>query len=214
MGEKQMKKIFTKILIISIICLLASMIMCYFSAIFIGTTAMENDVEKSIYRQKLDILNAEWKMPSSGNAIKLHSYILTIPILALETGFETFENGILIFMLIAVIPIIILGIITILQIIARSIQIGKEQEWKNLTSRMITIISIIIQIMLCLEIVISIIVVAKKTIIGILALMLILCLNVLVVEKIISELIKEKNYKDIDEKNIKEKEIEKESIEQ
>lgn len=209
-----MKKIFTKILIISIICLLASMIMCYFSAIFIGTTAMENDVEKSIYRQKLDILNAEWKMPSSGNAIKLHSYILTIPILALETGFETFENGILIFMLIAVIPIIILGIITILQIIARSIQIGKEQEWKNLTSRMITIISIIIQIMLCLEIVISIIVVAKKTIIGILALMLILCLNVLVVEKIISELIKEKNYKDIDEKNIKEKEIEKESIEQ
>ena len=173
MGEKQMKKIFTKILIISIICLLASMIMCYFSAIFIGTTAMENDVEKSIYRQKLDILNAEWKMPSSGNAIKLHSYILTIPILALETGFETFENGILIFMLIAVIPIIILGIITILQIIARSIQIGKEQEWKNLTSRMITIISIIIQIMLCLEIVISIIVVAKKTIIGILALMLI-----------------------------------------
>lgn len=209
-----MKKIFTKILIISIICLLASMIMCYFSAIFIGTTAMENDVEKSIYRQKLDILNAEWKMPSSGNAIKLHSYILTIPILALETGFETFENGILIFMLIAVIPIIILGIITILQIIARSIQIGKEQEWKNLTSRMITIISIIIQIMLCLEIVISIIVVAKKTIIGILALMLILCLNVLVVEKVISELIKEKNYKDIDEKNIKEKEIEKESIEQ
>lgn len=188
--------------------------MCYFSAIFIGTTAMENDVEKSIYRQKLDILNAEWKMPSSGNAIKLHSYILTIPILALETGFETFENGILIFMLIAVIPIIILGIITILQIIARSIQIGKEQEWKNLTSRMITIISIIIQIMLCLEIVISIIVVAKKTIIGILALMLILCLNVLVVEKVISELIKEKNYKDIDEKNIKEKEIEKESIEQ
>lgn len=209
-----MKKIFTKILIISIICLLASMIMCYFSAIFIGTTAMENDVEKSIYRQKLDILNAEWKMPSSGNAIKLHSYILTIPILALETGFETFENGILIFMLIAVIPIIILGIITILQIIARSIQIGKEQEWKNLTSRMITIISIIIQIMLCLEIVISIIVVAKKTIIGILALMLILCLNVLVVEKVISELIKEKNYKDIDEKNIKEKEVEKESIEQ
>ncbi len=209
-----MKKIFTKILIISIICLLDSMIMCYFSAIFIGTTAMENDVEKSIYRQKLDILNAEWKMPSSGNAIKLHSYILTIPILALETGFETFENGILIFMLIAVIPIIILGIITILQIIARSIQIGKEQEWKNLTSRMITIISIIIQIMLCLEIVISIIVVAKKTIIGILALMLILCLNVLVVEKVISELIKEKNYKDIDEKNIKEKEIEKESIEQ
>lgn len=209
-----MKKIFTKILIISIICLLASMIMCYFSAIFIGTTAMENDVEKSIYRQKLDILNAEWKIPSSGNAIELHSYILTIPILALETGFETFENGILIFMLIAVIPIIILGIITILQIIARSIQIGKEQEWKNLTSRMITIISIIIQIMLCLEIVISIIVVAKKTIIGILALMLILCLNVLVVEKIISELIKEKNYKDIDEKNIKEKEIEKESIEQ
>lgn len=209
-----MKKIFTKILIISIIFLLASMIMCYFSAIFIGTTAMENDVEKSIYRQKLDILNAEWKMPSSGNAIKLHSYILTIPILALETGFETFENGILIFMLIAVIPIIILGIITILQIIARSIQIGKEQEWKNLTSRMITIISIIIQIMLCLEIVISIIVVAKKTIIGILALMLILCLNVLVVEKVISELIKEKNYKDIDEKNIKEKEVEKESIEQ
>ncbi len=121
-----MKKSLIKLAIISIICGIISIMICYFSIKYAPSFGQVYD----------EVVNELESDSGVGELIGL-------PISAVT------EMGIIIvYGFILLIPSAILFIITILQIIVGLIQIGNEKSWKNTTSKILTYISMAIQIFL------------------------------------------------------------------
>lgn len=130
-----MKKIYNKLLIISIICAIISFILCFFSAIsndfeFTTTKGVVNEVNE----MGSDNPGAGWYLLIGGGTAAM------VDIAA----------GIANLIIIILIPSFMLFLIMISQCIARLVQIGQQKKWKDITSKIITYISIVLQIILCL----------------------------------------------------------------
>ena len=123
-----MKKSLTKLAIISIVCGIVLIMLCYFSIKY-----------KPSFGQVYDEVVNE--LGSDSGVVGL----IGLPISAVT------EMGIVIvFGFILLIPSAMIFIIILLQIIARLMQIGNEKNWKNITSKVLTYISMAIQIFLCI----------------------------------------------------------------
>lgn len=128
-----MKKTFTKLLIISIICAIISFVLCMFSvksnSFNFSTT---NQVVDEVKEAGSDNPGAGWYLLLAGG---------TAAMADIAIGFATI-------FLIILIPGFMLFFIVISQGISRLVQIGEDKKWKNTTSKVFTYISIILQIFL------------------------------------------------------------------
>ena len=129
-----MKKIYNKLLIISIICAIISFALCFFSTInsgfdFTTTKGVVNDVNE----MGSDNPGAGWYLLIAGGTAAM----------------AEFAAGIAKLIIVILIPSLMLFIIMISQCIARLVQIGEEKKWKDITSKVITYISIVLQILVC-----------------------------------------------------------------
>lgn len=130
-----MKKNYNKLLIIAIICGLISAILCYLSAInYKFDFATTNNVVNEAVNMGNDNPGAGWYLLFAGGV-----------------SFTTeFASAIAILLLILLIPCSILSAIIISQCIARLAQIGVQKRWKDVIAKILTYISITLQIVLCL----------------------------------------------------------------
>ncbi len=123
-----MKKNLTKLTIISIVCGIVSIMLCYFTIKYISSPSFEESYE--------EVVNEIGDDSGVGK-------LIGIPIAGVA------KLGIVILgVFILLIPSAIIFIIILLQIIARLMQIGNEKKWKNTTSKILTYISMVIQIFL------------------------------------------------------------------
>jgi len=129
-----MKKRVNFLLILSIVCLTLTTVLCFFSVIFEDF----NFPATSIVMDNVN--NASENDPGVGWYFLLAgSTALTIDIL----------SGFAIIILLVFLPISISLLVVILQTLARLFQIGNNKKWKDITGQILSIISIIIQILLC-----------------------------------------------------------------
>lgn len=129
-----MKKISTKLFIIAVICLIIYRIFIFLSISEIEFPATEQFKEE--YNElKQDDPGRGWFLLIGG-------------------GMALFTDAALgiIYVTIFLIPNFILIAIAILQLVARLIQIGQQKNWKDTTSKVLTIISITLQILICIHI--------------------------------------------------------------
>ena len=132
-----MKRNFTKLLIVSIICAIITIIFCFISLKYmdINPFTTTKGVIEEVIQMESDNPGGGWYLIFAGGT-------------ALLTDF-----GIMLVYLIFVIaiPAFILFLVIVLQGAARLFQIGSEQKWKNITSKVLTYISMTFLILLCLE---------------------------------------------------------------
>lgn len=132
-----MKRNFTKLLIISIICAIITFVCCYFSGKYMDykffsiTEGIVNDVNQ----MGSDNPGAGWYLLIFGGGSLITEFGIVL----------------LYFIFVIVIPALILSLVILLQVIARLFQIGNEKEWKRTTSKVLTYISMSFQILLGLE---------------------------------------------------------------
>lgn len=128
-----MKKTFTKLLIISIICAIISFTLCLFSvksnSFNFSTT---NQVVDEVKEAGSDNPGAGWYLLLAGGTAAMADIAI----------------GFAMIFLVLLIPGFMLFIIVISQGISRLVQIGEEKNWKNTTSKVFTYISIVLQILL------------------------------------------------------------------
>lgn len=125
-----MKKSYTKLLIIAIICLILTYV--FFSLVMKIEFTYTEQVGEQLNEMGTDNPGAGWFLLFGGGT-------------ALAADFLTA----LAYVIILGIPLLILFFISISQIIARLVQIGEEKKGKNTTSKVFTIVSIVLQIVLC-----------------------------------------------------------------
>ena len=125
-----MKKSYTKLLIIAIICLLATYLLSILSIrfIFVFTEEVKETVEQ---------MNGA---PGTGEYLIFGGGIAIVSDIALAFA-HAIMLGIAFFMLFLII---------VSQSIARLVQIGNEKKWKNTTSKVFTTISIVFQVFVCI----------------------------------------------------------------
>lgn len=125
-----MKKSYTKLLIIAIICLIGT---CIFSSLAMQVEfAYTKQVGEEFNEMGTDNPGSGWYLLIGGGTALLADFAITLA-----------------YIIILGIPVLILFLIMILQLIARLLQIGEEKKGKNTTSKVFTIISIVLQITLC-----------------------------------------------------------------
>lgn len=135
-----MKKIYTKLLIISIICAVISFGIFVFSSMsndleFSGTQEVVNEVNE----MGTDNPGAGWYLLIAGGTV----------------GMVEIVAGIAILIIVIVIPSMMSLGIVISQCIARLVQIGQQKRWKDTTSKVFTYISIVLEILLCFVIILN-----------------------------------------------------------
>lgn len=135
-----MKKIFNKLLIITMVCAIISYILCFSSAInndfdFTNTKGVVNEVNE----MGSDNPGAGWYLLMAGG---------TAAILDVTAGIANL-------IIIILIPSFMLFVIMISQCVARLVQIGEQKKWKDITSKIFTYISVVLQILLCLVLIFS-----------------------------------------------------------
>ncbi len=131
-----MKKSYTKLLIITIVCAIAILVLCILAIKYNNTYQPFAATEQVINEVK----EAGSDTPGAGE------YLLIAGGTSLAVDFAT-VLAITIFTI--AIPGFLMFIILISQLIARLVQIGEEKKGKNTTSKVFTIISIVLQIILC-----------------------------------------------------------------
>lgn len=125
-----MKKSYTKLLIIAVICLIVT---CVFSSLAIEVDFnYTKQVGEEVNKMGIDNPASGWYLIIGGGTALLADFTI-----------------LLVYIMILGIPILTLFIIVISQLIARLVQIGEEKKGKNTTSKVFTIISIVLQIILC-----------------------------------------------------------------
>ena len=133
-----MKKVFFKILMITIIFAIVSGVM-YFEAVFEvdGNETIKEitDKYKSINEE---VLNGEGEVGDIGGYTILYS--------SLFSGVTNAAQIFIIIFALVLIPYAGLSAIVFLQILARIFQIGIIKKWKNITSIILTIIALLIQL--------------------------------------------------------------------
>ena len=130
-----MKKIFSKLLIISIICAIISFVSLFFSCInYEFSFSATKEVVDEFNEVGEDNPGAGWYLLIAGGTATM------VDIAA----------GIANFIIIILIPSFMLFVIMSSQCIARLVQIGEEKQWKITTSKIFTYISIGLQVLLCL----------------------------------------------------------------
>lgn len=130
-----MKKNCNKLLIIAILCAIVSFVLCYFSAkSYELDFAITNNAVNETLDMGSDNPGAGWYLIFAGGA-----------------GFALdFAYGITVLFFALLVPAIILSAIIFFQCIARLIQIGKYRKWKYIIGKIVTCISVTLQLMLCL----------------------------------------------------------------
>ena len=121
-----MKKNLTKLAIISIVCGIVLIMLCYFSIKYTPSFGQVYD----------EVVNELGSDSGVGELIGLPISAVTEMGIVIVYGF------------ILLIPSAMIFIIILLQIIARLMQLGNEKNWKNITSKILTYISMVIQIFL------------------------------------------------------------------
>ena len=125
-----MKKSYTKLLIIAIICLIGT---CIFSSLAMQVEfSYTKQVGEEFNQMGTDNPGSGWYLLIGGGTALLADLAIALA-----------------YIMILGIPVLILFFILISQLIARLVQIGEEKKWKNTTSKVFTIISIVLQIILC-----------------------------------------------------------------
>lgn len=127
-----MKKNFSKLLIIAFLCLIITVFFCIFSIYNMDNT---QNPKTGQMVEKVDT-----DSPAAGYAVLAGLGIGTM---------SDIGSAIIIFTTVLLIPSFLLLIIVILQMIARLMQIGIEKHWKNITSKILTYISIVLQFLVC-----------------------------------------------------------------
>ena len=132
-----MKRIFNKLLVISLVCSILSVLLCIIS---IG----------NFDSYTLDAID---EMQSNNNTDDVSGYANLMKVslsMFLDVG------GILgYFIFVVLIPGLILFVIVILQAFARLFQIGNEKKWKNIVSRILSYISIFFQVLVCIVLILD-----------------------------------------------------------
>lgn len=178
-----MKKVFNKLLIISVICVVIS-----FSLFFFSTTSTDFDFRAT--REVVDEVNemgsdnpgARWYLLMAGG---------TATMVDIAVGIAN--------LIIILIPSFILLVIMIFQCVARLVQIGQQKKWKDITSKILTYISIFLQILLCLVLIFNL---SSNLSFNRTLVLLVLILNMVCLVLFIKELVKiKKNNIEIVEKN-------------
>lgn len=128
-----MKKFYTKLLIVSIICTILVFILCFITLFINGFDflATENVID--------ELNSADRDMPGGAE------YFLIKGGFSLLTDFTV---GLAYLFITLIIPSFILLAIILSQSIARLFQISTEKKWKNITSKIFTYISLLLQILL------------------------------------------------------------------
>ena len=133
-----MKRIFNKLLVISLVCGILSVLLCIIS---IG------DFDS----YTLDVID---EMQSNTNVDDVSGYANLMKVslfMFLDMG------GILgYFIFVVLIPGLMLFGIVILQIFARLFQIGNEKKWKNIVSKILSYTSIFFQLLVCIVLMLDI----------------------------------------------------------
>lgn len=125
-----MKKSYTKLLIIAIICLIGT---CIFSSLAMQIEfAYTEQVGEELNEMGTGNPGSGWYLLIGGGTALLADFAIALA-----------------YIIILGIPLLILFFILISQIIARLVQIGEEKKGKNTTSKVFTIVSIVLQIILC-----------------------------------------------------------------
>lgn len=130
-----MKKFYTKLLVVSIICTILIFILCLI-------TLLVNGFDFLATEQAADELNRAVNDTDGGE------YLLYF---LLKGGFSLmldFTGGITYLFITLIIPSFILLAIIFSQSIARLFQISTEKKWKNITSKIFTYISLALQFLL------------------------------------------------------------------
>ena len=167
-----MKKSFTKLLVISMICAILSFALCIFSIKtnnfnFSTTKEVVNDVNE----MGSDNPGAGWYFLWAGG---------TAAMVDMAIGFAYL-------FLIILIPGFMLFIIIVSQCIARLVQIGEEKNWKNITSKVFTYISMTLQFLLVLVLIFDLV---SNLSVNKILLVLALTLNISSIVLFIKELLK------------------------
>lgn len=181
-----MKKIFTNILIITIICAIISSILCYISLRYYGIGS-----EKSESVQTLQKLNNQLQNELENGGVSDvtgYGYLIAMPALSLVSTGEAIMQ----FIFVIVVPMFIEIILVLLQIVARLVQIGQDRKWKSTISKTVCIIAVILQIMLCVELLLAISIV-NKAVLSMAVLTIVIIINIIGIIKIIRKLQKCKN---------------------
>lgn len=163
-----MKKNFSKLLIIAFLCLFLTLLLCVFS-INIGNA---NSLTEDIISLTVDT-----------NAPLFLLFGLGVGLLG------DLSYAIIISFTVLILPTFLLLIITILQIVARLMQIGVEKHWKNITSRVLTWISIVLQVLVCCVLIFNIL---NYPIVRKFVLVVALGLNITSIVLFVKELVKSK----------------------
>lgn len=134
-----MKRNFTKLLIISIICAIITIFFCFISIKYIDyhPFSTTEGVINEVIQKGSGYPGAGWYLLFAGGTALFIDFGFMLTCLAF----------------VILIPAFIWFLVIVLQGIARLMQIGIEKKWKNTTSKVLTYISMSILILLCLELV-------------------------------------------------------------
>lgn len=166
-----MKKIFSKLLIIAILCTIITLTLCVCSVYDMGNA--QNSVTEEIIGEVVD------------NNSPASSWLL---FWGLGIGaMADIGSALVIGFLVLIIPGFLLLMIVILQSIARLIQVGAEKHWKNITSKVLTYISIVLQFLICFSLLFNIL---SNLLIRKFVLVIALVLNIVCIVLFIKELSK------------------------
>lgn len=129
-----MKKFFTKLLVVSIICSIIIFILCFIATFttnfdFLATKKVVDEVNKA-----------------GGNTPGIGEYLLIMGGFALMLDVSA---GVLLLFITLINPSFILIAIILSQSISRLFQIGSEKKWKNINSKIFTYVSLVLQFLLC-----------------------------------------------------------------
>lgn len=131
-----MKKFYTKLLVVSIICTILVFLLCLITLFINGFDFLATE-------QAVDELNSAVRDTTGGGEYLLYFLI--------KGGFSLmadFTVGLAYLFTTLIIPSFILLAIILSQIIARLFQIKSEKKWKTITSKIFTYLSLILQFLL------------------------------------------------------------------
>lgn len=173
-----MKKSLNYLLIISIICLALTTVLCFSSIIFneFNLFPFTSEVAENFNNAGSDNPGAGWYLLFAGGIALLGDFAIGL---------------VLVFSLIFV-PFIMNAFVLIIQCVARLFQIGVEKNWKGTVGKVLTVISIITQILLSIVLLINLI---SNIPVSKILLLLAFAINVTSVVLFIREFIKMNKYK-------------------
>lgn len=130
-----MKKSLNFLLILSIICLALISVLCFSSIVFNEFNfPFTNEVAENFNNMEEGNPGSGWYLLFAGGVALLGDFTILF---------------FFVFLLIFV-PFVMNFLIVIIQGVARLFQIGLEKKWKNIVGKVLTVISIIIEILLCI----------------------------------------------------------------